>query len=564
MKQLFGSSSAAVFARLALIAGIAAVVAFAGVFTMPPLDRDEARFAQATAQMLETGDFIAIRFQDEERNKKPPGIHWLQAASVSLFSSVEAREIWAYRLPSALGVVFAALFTYAGGARLYGPRTGFLAALLLASAPGVAAEATIAKTDAMLLAAVTAAETAFIYIFAGLVEGRREKFCPFAFWFALGFGILIKGPIILMIVGLTLGAVALHQPGPHWFRALRPVSGLFILTLMIAPWAAAIDHATEGRFFAEAIGGDMLAKLGAASESHGGPPGYYFALLFALFWPAAALILPGLRAMIASRADWRSWFLLSWIAPSWVVFELAATKLPHYTLPLYPAIAIIAAHAATSGVPERAPRLRRIGATLYALAGLAIVAITLTVPLVFRQPALPAANPVLLVAALLGLWIAFRSLRFAVAFGMAKHAPKITTEACLSSALVAWLLLGFELPRATPLVISPRIAATLDEAGLHPLRDGAPSAVLSGYSEPSAVFLLGTNTLLADDGAEAADAFAETGGAAVIEARERDAFLARLAERGATARPFAEVAGVNYSNGRDIVLTLYAPPGDSR
>src|ERR1700749_546146 len=75
---------------------------------LPPLDRDESRFAQATAQMLESGDFTVIRFQEEPRFKKPVGIHWLQAASVAAFSNVEDRQIWAYRIPSLLGAMLAA------------------------------------------------------------------------------------------------------------------------------------------------------------------------------------------------------------------------------------------------------------------------------------------------------------------------------------------------------------------------------------------------------------------------------------------------------------------------
>src|SRR6516162_953289 len=74
-----------------------------GLAAIPPLDRDEARFAQATRQMLETGDFVRIRFQEEARNKKPAGIYWLQAVAVSAFSSPESTAIWPYRLPSALG-----------------------------------------------------------------------------------------------------------------------------------------------------------------------------------------------------------------------------------------------------------------------------------------------------------------------------------------------------------------------------------------------------------------------------------------------------------------------------
>jgi len=87
-----------------------------GIAAIPPLDRDEARFAQATRQMLETGDFLRIRFQDEARNKKPAGIYWLQAASVNLFSAPESTAIWPYRLPSLLGATLAVLLTFGFGA----------------------------------------------------------------------------------------------------------------------------------------------------------------------------------------------------------------------------------------------------------------------------------------------------------------------------------------------------------------------------------------------------------------------------------------------------------------
>src|SRR5215831_8054655 len=89
-----------------------------GLAAIPPLDRDEARFAQATRQMLQTGDFVRIRFQDEARNKKPIGIYWLQAASVAALSSPESAAIWPYRVPSALAATIAALLTFVLGARL--------------------------------------------------------------------------------------------------------------------------------------------------------------------------------------------------------------------------------------------------------------------------------------------------------------------------------------------------------------------------------------------------------------------------------------------------------------
>ena len=106
---------------------VAALVAFLaglpGLLAVPPLDRDESRFAQATAQMLESRDFVVIRYQDEPRFKKPVGIHWLQAASVSLLSSPEGRQIWAYRIPSLLGAMLAAAACTWGAAGFFGDRS---------------------------------------------------------------------------------------------------------------------------------------------------------------------------------------------------------------------------------------------------------------------------------------------------------------------------------------------------------------------------------------------------------------------------------------------------------
>lgn len=550
-----GREPIACVARLVAVALFAALVGFAGVFSLPPLDRDESRFAQATAQMLESGDFITIRFQEDERNKKPAGAYWLQAAAVTGLSSVEAREIWAYRVPSLAGAVLAALFTYAAGARLYGPAAGLLAAMLLASAPAVAAEAGIAKTDALLLAMVAAAQCAFINIFGGVADGRRfSPAWPFLFWTAIGAGVLIKGPIIVMIIALTGAAMAVRRLRLDWVIALRPILGAIILVLMIAPWAVAIDRATEGRFFAEAVGGDMLGKVAAAQEHHGAPPGYYALLVFALLWPAAALILPALRQAVATRKSWPTWFLAAWIAPSWIVFEAVATKLPHYTLPLYPAIAILAARAALQGSAARWTIMRRLGAGVYVGVGLALAALVALLPVLYGADDLRpytiamAATIALATLATGGLYWRRRSIAAAIA-------------ATFLSAGVAWTLMTGVLPHLDRLALSPRLSAAVDAAGLHALRDGASPTILAGYHEPSAIFLLGTATILTDGGG-AADRLTPAS-AAIVERRQEQAFLDRLAERGASALRLAEIEGVNYSNGDDVVMSLWrlAPAG---
>ena len=533
--------------RLVIVVAFAVLTALAGLFSLPPLDRDESRFAQATAQMLETGDFISIRYQEQERNKKPAGIYWLQAATVSAFSDVEDRAIWAYRIPSIIGVVFAAIFTFLAGRRLYDDRTGFLAGLLIAAAPVVAAEATIAKTDGVLLALICAAQYAFIEIYAARAEGGKQHWAAApGFWIAHGAGILIKGPIAPMISALTgLGLFAAERRIDWAFR-MRLIMGALILIVMVAPWAWAINEATDGRFFADAIGGDMLGKVGEAQESHAGPPGYHLLLLWVLFWPAAALIGPGLVQFWRDRADWRARFLLAWVIPSWIVFEIAATKLPHYVMPLYPALAIIAAQAAIKG-GGKPTVLRKMGAVTYAGIGLGASAAIAILPVVLS------AAPMTTICYGIAALFTVATLFIAAMFWRGRAYTGGVAAAGLA-ALYAWALMGAVLPRLDALMVSPRLSAALDHADLHPLRDGGGKVALAGYSEPSAVFLIGTQTVLTN-GADAGRLFANGDIAvAAVETRELERFLSAA---GDTPPALAVIDGLNYSNGKPVEITIY-------
>src|SRR5690242_10329694 len=122
---------------LALLLGVAFLAFLPGFFQIPPVDRDEARFAQATKQMLETGEYVDIRFQDEVRYKKPVGIYWLQAAAVKAGEAVgvsSARTtIWLYRLPSLFGAAGAVLLTYWTALAFVTRRSSLLAAGMMAA-----------------------------------------------------------------------------------------------------------------------------------------------------------------------------------------------------------------------------------------------------------------------------------------------------------------------------------------------------------------------------------------------------------------------------------------------
>src|SRR6195952_5579661 len=356
-----------------------------GFFNIPPIDRDEARFAQATKQMVETGDFVDIRFQDEVRYKKPVGVYWLQAAVVGTASTLGLPRaqvrIWLYRVPSLFGAIGGVLLTYWTALPFLTRRGAVLAAMIMCSSMLLGAEARLAKTDAMLLLTVVAAMGALARVYLSWQRGEDPEHPPWTwpaiFWTALAGGILLKGPLILMFVGLTIVTLAILDRSANWIWRLRPVWGLMWMLVLVLPWFVAIFWRAGDAFFANSIGGDMLRKL-AAQESHGAPPGLYFVLFWVTFWPGAALAGMAAPAVWRARREPGAQYLLAWLIPSWIVFELVLTKLPHYVLPLYPAIAILTVGALERRVLSRSPWITRgtawwfvvpAGASVLAIAG---------------------------------------------------------------------------------------------------------------------------------------------------------------------------------------------------
>jgi 4-amino-4-deoxy-L-arabinose transferase-like glycosyltransferase len=336
---------------------VVALLAFLpGFFQIPPVDRDEAYFAQATKQMIETGDYVDIRYQDDVRYRKPVGIYWLQAAVVNTASALGVPnalgKIWLYRVPSLIGAVGAVLGTYWCALAFVSRRGAVLAALMMSVTGILGIEARLAKTDAMLLFTVV---MAMAVLARAYLAGRRDNveqpgFGLLAiFWTAIAVSILIKGPLILMVVGLAALTLSVLDRSARWLLALRPVPGLLWLLLIVLPWFIAIYMRVGSEFLVASVGEDMLAKVGNSQEAHGAPPGLYFILFFATFFPASILSGLAAPAVWAVRKEPAAKFLLAWLVPSWIVFELVVTKLPHYVLPLYPAIAILTAGAASSG-----------------------------------------------------------------------------------------------------------------------------------------------------------------------------------------------------------------------
>src|SRR5262249_15993546 len=159
--------------------------------------------------------------------------------------------------------------------------TAFIAAALLGLTVSLTAEAMIAKTDAMLLATIMAAQGVFFrcHLFArNRLSMPPQKWMVLAAWAPIGFGILLKCPVVLAVVGLSAIAGSLWDRDWKWLRLTRAQWGIPLMLAIVLPWGIEIAVASHGAFYQQSVGYDLAAKIVAGQETHGGPPGYYLAL----------------------------------------------------------------------------------------------------------------------------------------------------------------------------------------------------------------------------------------------------------------------------------------------
>ena len=543
-----------------LLLALVCVAAFApGISALPPTDRDESRFIQASKQMAETGDYLDIRFQEVPRYKKPIGIYWLQSAALKLTAADPQTSIWAYRLASLAGGLIAVLAVAWIGAFMFGGGAGLVSGLLTAAVFMLCFEARIAKTDAALLASCIVAQAALAHAYLAGKDGAANREW-IVFWLALGVGILIKGPIAPLLALTTIAALFAFDRDLSWLKRLRPLPGVALLLLVAAPWLIAITLKSGGAFWAEAVGKDMLGKVAEGQESHGAWPGYY-ALIFPLFiWPLPVIALKGgLAAISQFKSDPRLRFLLAWHVPWWILVELLPTKLPHYVLPAYPALMLMAAWRMTTQASQTpAPRwhlwLCRVTAIGHVIATLAVALLAAGLTIYFQgRVSLPG-----IAAALVALATGWIGLDI----GAVKkwRAPNRVVALASGSALVWALMAQFVLPSAEAIWPSRQIAAALksETSDCH-----APKLVSAGYAEPSLVVLAGTNTLLTDGpGAAAALLGGDKCALAAVTDREMAAFKQSLGSAANALKTIRTFDAINYSKGQRLrisIMQLSAP-----
>lgn len=526
-----------------------------GQTTIPPIDRDEPRFAQATRQMVETGDYVDIRYLDKPRYLQPVGIYWLQATSLTLLGQQdEARAIWPHRVPSWLAAIATMFLTWWVGALLFGRNIGRLAGALMGAAVLLGAEARFAKIDSTLCAVTLLTQAALARIY--VARDRNEKLgmrWPALFWAAFGVGVLLKGPIILLVTGGTILGLVLLERRAGWLMMLRPLWGVPLMLAVVTPWYIAIALATDGAFYRTAVSYSVVGKVASSHQRHGGPIGYYLMLFPAAFWPGSLIAFLSLPFVWANRTTPAVRFCIAWIVPAWLFWELTKTKLPHYTLPLFPAVAILSAAAAEAARGARwfgRPRL---------FAAVSVLWIALTALIAFGPPALRvqiqqdgATGPLALGA--VALLVAGLALGF-----LAQGRPRAGIAALVASGLVVSVnTFGLTVPGLTNVFMSPRIAAAVDAHRPCP----RTAVTLLGYHEPSLVFLLGQGVGLATTADEAATRVARDPACALLVAQGADFEPARtqLEHSGVGLEALAAIRGANVNeHGSAQIVTVYRP-----
>ncbi|MEO5722535.1 MAG: glycosyltransferase family 39 protein [Chthoniobacterales bacterium] len=366
----------------------------AGSWTLPLLDRDEPRFAEASREMLQRGDYVVPYFNNRYRFDKPPLTYWCQTVSYR----VVGENDFAARLPSALAASLTALLLFAWGRRVGSERMAWWAALMFTLCLQTFMHARAAVADMWLVFFMTAAHWAGYELLRDRLKAERrtpdaERRTPnkedatigrrwwWIFYFSLALGFLAKGPIGWMPL-LTLGVTRLLVSDLKLGRRFLFFTGGLVTFSLVALWGIPALVRTEGLFFDIGIGRHVVERSFDVMEGHGPDKlwGYlallpfYFVLIFLSFAPWS-LKLPWLAKKLWRDRDAVDCYLIAGVAVVFVIFTLVKTKLPHYTLPAIPLLALLLAKA-LADLPEASRFVRRT-----AIAGgvAALLALALTI-----------------------------------------------------------------------------------------------------------------------------------------------------------------------------------------
>ncbi|NDC74916.1 glycosyltransferase family 39 protein [bacterium] len=356
-----------------------------GTGTVPLLDRDEPRFATASREMAERGDWIKPTFNGRDRFDKPALSYWLMRGGYAVFGQNE----WGARLPTVLCTAALVLAVWFFGVRWFGPGTGLLAGLGLASCLQLFIHGRLALADMPMILAITVIQFALTALLFPAnrpwstadvsnpdTGARTARRWWWTLWLAVGLGFLAKGPITFAVpvVSLLLLRFAFWRQPLPWQR-LGAGRGALVALAVIAAWGVPALIVTEGRFFTVGIGEHVVARGYEKFNGRSYNPLFYLGTAPLSLFPW--ICFAPLAFLALKTKDIRHRWLASWLSAPYLIFTLYATQLPHYVLPAFPAFFLLLAE----GLGLGKNRWRRGGeiALIVLSAGVAILFIAVLV-----------------------------------------------------------------------------------------------------------------------------------------------------------------------------------------
>src|SRR6266403_4156672 len=358
-----------------------------GTWSLPLIDRDEPRFAEASREMIGRGNYIVPYFNNQLRLDKPPLTYWAQVSSYRVFGEND----FAARFPSAIAAAFTALFIFAWGRRIGEEKVGWWAAIIFTLSLQTFVHAKAAVADMWLVLFVTLAHWAgyeLLYRSDTITEHRtlnlnnRRFLWWWIFYLSLGLGFLAKGPIAWTPL-LTVAVAIIYTRDWQLLRRFKFVCGILLTLLAVAPWGVLALIPTHGGFFSIGIGRHVIGRSLTTMEGHGASSlgvyvlllPFYFVTVFVSFFPWS-IKLPWLTKTLWHRRDRTDDYLLIGTAIIFVIFTLVSTKLPHYTLPAFPLLALLLARHWNQGAAMESRR------SLFTTVAIAIACVWISIAIV--------------------------------------------------------------------------------------------------------------------------------------------------------------------------------------
>jgi len=324
-------------ARVALTLAVLFLL-FAGLGRLPLMDPDEGRYARSAQEMIERGDYVVPHLNGLPRLQKPVLFYWLEAASFAALGFTET----AARIPSALAACGTLLWLFLFARRRSGERTALAACAVLATTPLFFALARTATTDMVLTFFVFGA-TASLY--AGIVEPAAPRRHLVVAGICLGLGLLVKGPVALVVPTLAIPAAAIARRREPITIAGRAAGVAWIMLAVVLPWAAMIVHRLGLEEVLAVWQREAFERYAGGGLDHPEAVSYYLMTAPLTLFPWSAFI--PIAALSALRrlkwGDGLNPLLLVWSAGLFAFLSLGRGKLDSYLLPLTPAVAYMIA-----------------------------------------------------------------------------------------------------------------------------------------------------------------------------------------------------------------------------